>query len=145
MISVVIADDHPLARLAVRSYLELEGDFEVLAEGETGEEAVALVRQERPDLVLLDYQMPVLDGMSAAREISEAFPEVGIVMLTAQDEGGVAREAAGAGVWGFVRKSDPPGVLADILRRVAARESAADGDGLTVILEPDAIGDRPER
>jgi DNA-binding NarL/FixJ family response regulator len=144
LIRVVIADDHPLVRLAVRSYLELEEDFEVIGEAETGEEAVDLVGRERPDLVLLDYQMPVLDGLAAAREIGEAFPEVGIVMLSAVDEGQVENEAAGAGVGEFVNKGDPPDVLADTLRRVATRRASGAREGLTVIVEPEGVTDRPD-
>lgn len=139
MIKVVIADDHPLVRVAVRTYLEAEGGFEVLGEGETGEEAVALVREHRPDVVLLDYQMPVLDGLQAARSIGEAFPEVGIVMLTAVDDRWVAREAASAGVGGFVLKTDPPQALAATLREVAAGDRHE--DTITVIVEPEALGE----
>jgi DNA-binding NarL/FixJ family response regulator len=141
LIRVVIADDHPHVRLAVRSYLDLEDDFEVIGEAETGEEAVDVVRRERPDLVLLDYQMPVLDGLAAARAIGEAFPEVAIVMLSAMDDGHVMTEAAGVGVGGFVHKTDPPDVLAATLRRVANGRSE---EGLTVIVEPEAATERPE-
>lgn len=135
-IKVVIADDHPLVRLALRQSLELEGDFRVLAEVQTGQEAVTAVREEPPDLVLLDYQMPVLDGLGAARAIGEAHPEVGIVMLTAEDDRSIADQAAGAGVRGLVFKSDPAERLIDTLRVVAAGGSTMDPD-LTVIVEPD--------
>jgi len=139
LIKVVIADDHPLVRAAVRTYLEAEGGFEVLGEGETGEEAVALVGEHRPDVVLLDYQMPVLDGLQAARSIGQAFPEVGIVMLTAVDDGWVAQQAAGAGVGAFVLKTDPPQALAATLREVA--EGDRREDTITVIVEPEALGE----
>jgi DNA-binding NarL/FixJ family response regulator len=135
-IKVVIADDHPLVRLALRQSLELEGDFRVLAEVRTGQEAVTAVGQEPPDLVLLDYQMPVLDGLEAARAIREAHPEVGIVMLTAEDDLRITDEAAGAGVRGLVLKSDPAERLIDTMRVVAAGGSTMEPD-LTVIVEPD--------
>lgn len=136
-IKVVIADDHPLVRLALRQSLELEGGFRVLAQVETGEEAVSAVLREPPDLVLLDYQMPVLDGLGAARAIGQAHPEVGIVMLTAEDDLRIADEAAGAGVRGLVLKSDPAERLIDTLRVVAAGGSAMPPD-LTVIVEPES-------
>ena len=136
MIKVVIADDHPLIRMAVRTYLESDGGFDVLAVGETGEQAVDLVEEHRPDVVVLDYQMPVLDGLEAARSIGEAHPDVGIVMLTAADDRRVAKAAAGAGVGGFVLKTDPPEALADTVRRVAAGEEGE--HTLTVIVEPEA-------
>lgn len=140
MIRVVIADDHPLVRVAVRTYLETEGGFDVLAEAETGEEAVDLVREHRPDVVVLDYQMPVLDGLQAAKSIGETFPEVGIVMLTAVEDRRVAQEAAGAGVGGVVLKTDPPEALAATLRRIANGERGE--HTLTVIVEPETLGDR---
>jgi DNA-binding NarL/FixJ family response regulator len=140
LIKVVIADDHPLVRIAVRTYLESDGGFDVLAVGETGEEAVDLVREHSPDVVVLDYQMPVLDGLEAARTIGETHPDVGIVMLTAADDRRVAREAAGAGVGGFVLKTDPPEALADTVRRVAAGEPGE--HTLTVVVEPDRLRDR---
>lgn len=132
----MIADDHPLTRMAVRAYLESEGGFDVCGVGETGEQALDLVRQHHPDVVVLDYQMPVLDGLEAARSLGETDPDVGIVLLTAADERRVARAAAGAGVGGFVLKTDPPEALADAVRRVAAGGSSH----LTVIVEPDAAG-----
>jgi DNA-binding NarL/FixJ family response regulator len=143
LITVVIVDDHPLVRVAVRSYLEADGGFDVLGEGETGEEGVDLVDRHRPDVVLLDYQMPVLNGLEAAKTIGQRFPDVGVVMLTAVDSRQVATEAAGAGVGGFVLKSDPPAAMAATIREVAAGRRA--GDGLTVIVEPDAATEPTER
>jgi DNA-binding NarL/FixJ family response regulator len=140
LIKVVIADDHPLVRMVVRTYLESDGGFDVLAVGGTGEEAVDLVREHSPDVVVLDYQMPVLDGLEAARTIGETHPDVGIVMLTGADDQRVAREAAGAGVGGFVLKTDPPEALADTVRAVAAGESGE--HTLTVIVEPGGLRDR---
>ena len=142
MIKVVIADDHPLIRMAVRTYLETDGGFDVLAVGETGEQAVDLVREHHPDVVVLDYQMPVLDGLEAARSIGETNPDVGIVMLTAADDRRVAKAAAGAGVGGFVLKTDPPEALADTVRRVAAGEPGE--HSLTVIVEPESGLDRSD-
>ena len=142
MIKVVIADDHPLVRVAVRTYLETEGGFDVLAEGQTGQEALQLVREHRPDVVLLDYQMPVLDGLEAARSIGEAFPEVGIVMLTAVEDRRVTNEAAGAGVGGVVLKTDPPEALAAALREVAAGDRRE--ESITVIVKPASLNERSD-
>ena len=142
LIKVVIADDHPLIRTAVRTYLESQEGFDVLAVGETGEEAVDLVREHSPDVVVLDYQMPVLDGLGAARSIGKTNPDVGIVMLTAADDRRVAQAAAGAGIGGFVLKTDPPEALADTVRRVAAGEEGE--HTLTVIVEPESAPDRPD-
>jgi DNA-binding NarL/FixJ family response regulator len=119
LIRVVIADDHPVLRLAVRKRLEAEGDIEVLAEAGSGEEAIAIVRAVHPDLVILDYQMPNLDGLAAARAIHEALPGVDMVMLTGWDDGDLAPAAIEAGVAGFVSKNEPPDRLVATIRSVA--------------------------
>lgn len=119
VIRVVIADDHPVLRLAVRHRLEAEDDIEVLAEAGSGREAVAIVRAVQPDLVILDYQMPNLDGLEAARAIHEALPNIDLVMLTGWEDGELAEAAVRAGVAGFVSKTEPPDRLLETIRSVA--------------------------
>jgi DNA-binding NarL/FixJ family response regulator len=119
VIRVVIADDHPVLRLAVRHRLEAESDIEVLAEASSGKEAVAIVRTVQPDLVILDYQMPNLDGLEAARAIHEALPHVDIVMLTGWEDRELADAAVRAGVGGFVSKTEPPDRLLETIRSVS--------------------------
>lgn len=108
-----------MLRLAVRQRLEAEGDIEVLAEAGSGEEAVAIVRAVRPDMVILDYQMPNLDGLAAARAIREALPHVDMIMLTGWDDGELATAAVQAGVRGFVSKNDAPDRLVETIRSMA--------------------------
>jgi DNA-binding NarL/FixJ family response regulator len=134
MMTVIIADDHPLVRFAVRQSLEAETDIEVLGEARTGKEIVDLARDLRPDAVVLDYRMPVMDGMSAARIIAQELPGVSILMLTAEEDPVVEEEAIGAGIHRLVQKSDPAGVLA---HRV--REAVAGRTGLRLVVEPDRI------
>ncbi|HEV3473952.1 MAG TPA: response regulator transcription factor [Actinomycetota bacterium] len=119
MIRVVIADDHPVLRLAVRHRLEAEDDIEVLAEAGSGQEAVAIVRAVQPDLVVLDYQMPNLDGLEAARAIHVALPDVVVVMLTGWEDRDLADAAERAGVAGFVLKSESPDRLLETIRSLA--------------------------
>jgi DNA-binding NarL/FixJ family response regulator len=119
VIRVVIADDHPVLRLAIRHRLEAESDIEVLAEASSGEEAVAIVRAVQPDLVILDYQMPNLDGLEAARAIRAALPHVDMVMLTGWEDTDLANAAIKAGVSGFVSKTEPPERLVETIRSVA--------------------------
>ncbi len=119
VIRVVIADDHPVLRLAVRRRLEAEEDIEVLAEASSGEEAIAIVRAVQPDLVILDYQMPNLDGLEAARAIRAALPDVDMVMLTGWEDSDLSKAAIKAGVSGFVSKTEPPERLVETIRSVA--------------------------
>lgn len=135
MIKIIIADDHPLVRFAVRQSLDAEDDLEVMAEARTGRDLVDLTRQLRPDAVVLDYQMPVMDGMSAARVLAEELPRVRILMLTSEEDPIVLEEATRAGVHAFVAKTDPAEVLPRRVRQAMAGR-------VQVVVEPDGLNDR---
>jgi DNA-binding NarL/FixJ family response regulator len=117
-IRVLIADDHPLVRFAVRRCLEWEESIEVVGEASTGEEAVELARRFRPDAVLLDYLMPVLDGVAATKAILEELPGVAILMLTGQDDAVLEEKAIEAGVHRLIRKDEPAEALLRTLYEV---------------------------
>jgi DNA-binding NarL/FixJ family response regulator len=119
MIRVVIADDHPSVRTALRHVLEIEADFEVVGEAHDGAHAVEIAERTQPDLVVLDYRMPQLNGVDAAREILRRFPDVILVMLSGDEDATVATEAAEAGVASYVSKSDRPEELLVAMRRAA--------------------------
>ncbi|HEX2025535.1 MAG TPA: response regulator transcription factor [Actinomycetota bacterium] len=133
-ITVVIGDDHPLVRFAVRQTLEADEAIEVLGEGRTGREVVDLARDLRPDAVVLDYRMPVMDGMAAARIISEELPRTRILMLTGEEDPVVVEEAVDAGVHGFVQKTDPSDALPRWIR-----ESVQTRPELKVVADPDGL------
>jgi two-component system response regulator DesR len=135
LIKIIIADDHPLVRFAVRQSLDAEDDLEVMAEARTGRDLVDLTRQLRPDAVVLDYQMPVMDGMSAARVLAEELPRVRILMLTSEEDPIVLEEATRAGVHAFVAKTDPAEVLPRRVRQAMAGR-------VQVVVEPDGLNDR---
>jgi DNA-binding NarL/FixJ family response regulator len=120
VIRVIVVDDHPLVRFAVRSSLEAEDDLVVLGEGKTGKDAVELARALRPDAAVLDYQMPVMDGVSAARIISRELPEIRILMLTAEEDPVVEEDAAEAGILGLVPKTGPADALPHAIRLAVA-------------------------
>lgn len=133
MIRVVIADDHPHVRSALRHVLELETDFDVVAEAEDGIQAVEKVVKTRPDLVILDYQMPQLDGVQVAREIARQVPATAMVMLTSEDDPRVRAAAATAGVDRYMLKSGRADELLRTLRAVADRR----GEPISVIVAPE--------
>jgi DNA-binding NarL/FixJ family response regulator len=137
VIKVVIADDHPLVRFAVRSSLEGADSVEVVGEAATGREAVDLARRFQPDAVFLDYQMPVLDGMGAAREILVDVPDVAVLMLTAEDDPVLAEQADRAGVHRVVRKDQPAEALLRNLNEVLASVRSGDQDQLDIVVDPD--------
>lgn len=120
---ILIADDHPLIRRALRRDLESSG-FEVCGEARTGAEAVESALRVRPDLCLLDVQMPEGGGLAAAEQIRRALPTVRVVLLTAvPDEAGVLA-AARAGADGYLAKDMYPGRLREIIYAIADGETA---------------------
>jgi len=115
--SVVIADDHQMFRQGLTILLEAEG-FHVVGEAENGQEAIRLTRQHNPQIAVLDYSMPVLNGLDAAREIRRQSPETAVVMLTMYDDERYALEALNCGVRGFVLKHQTSADLINAIREV---------------------------
>jgi DNA-binding NarL/FixJ family response regulator len=100
----MIADDHPAVRAGLVAVILAEGDLAVAGEADTGEEAVALYRRQRPDVVLMDLRMPVLDGVEAIRRIIAEFPEARVVALTTYQGDADVRRALDAGARGYLLK-----------------------------------------
>lgn len=134
MIRVVIADDHPHVRSALRHVLELESDFVVVGEAEDGTQAVDQVVMTRPDLVILDYRMPHLDGVQVARRLQRVMPTTAMVMLTSEDDPRVRALAEDAGVDNYLLKSGRADELLRTLRAAALHH----GEPLTVVVKPQA-------
>lgn len=126
MIRVVLVDDQPLVRTGIRALLERADDVEVVGEAADGRDGVALVRRARPDVVLMDLQMPVLDGVVATREIVGELGEDGprVVVLTTFDDDANLFAALRAGASGFLLKDASPEELRSAVR------TAASGDAL---------------
>jgi two-component system, NarL family, response regulator DesR len=127
MIRLLLADDEDLLRGALAALLELEADLTVVAEAATTTDAVRLARQHRPDIAVLDLEMPPADGLVAATQIRAELP-TRIVMVTRHARPGVLRRALSAGVSGFVPKTTPAARLAEILRDIAAGRRYVDPD-----------------
>ena len=127
MIRLLLADDEDLLRGALAALLELEEDLSVVAEAATSTDAVRLAREHRPDIAVLDLEMPPADGLRAAEEIRAALP-TRIVLVTRHARPGVLRRALSAGVSGFVPKTTPAARLAEIIRDIASGRRYVDPD-----------------
>src|ERR687891_2787151 len=106
-IRLVVADDHPVVRDGLRAMLETQPDIDVVGEATTGAEAVAIVRSLRPDLVLMDLQMPDLDGTTATRHIRAEYEGVHVLILTTYDTDADISRAVDAGATGYLLKGRP--------------------------------------
>jgi two-component system response regulator DesR len=120
MIKLLLADDQALVRGALSALLGLEPDLQVVAEVGDGAAVVAAVLEHRPDVALLDVEMPGLDGISATAAVRKAAPEVKVLIVTTFGRPGYLRRALQAGASGFVVKDTPAAQLADAVRRVHA-------------------------
>ena len=123
MIRVALADDQELVRTGFRMILESEGDITVVGEAEDGAQAFEIVRRERPDVVLMDVRMPVLDGIAATARIVTAGLPTRVLVLTTFDLDEVVFEALRAGAAGFLLKTGPADDLVRAVRVVASGES----------------------
>jgi two-component system response regulator DesR len=126
VIRVLIAEDQAMVRGALASLLSLEDDIEVVAEVERGDRVLAEARARRPDVALLDIEMPGLDGISAAAALAQELPSTRTVILTTFGRPGYLRRALDAGAAGFLLKDAPAGELAAAVRDVAAGRRALD-------------------
>jgi two-component system, NarL family, response regulator NreC len=111
---ILLADDHVIVRQGLRLLLQREG-FEVIGEAANGQEAIRVARESCPDVAVLDYAMPLLNGIDAAREILQACPRSKAILLTMHTDDQYVLEALKTGVTGFVVKSQAP---ADLIRAV---------------------------
>lgn len=118
--NVLIADDHPAMREGLCALLEREGNFNVVAQAEDGMQAVALFREHRPQLTVLDLHMPRMDGLAAVTAILNEFPQALIVVLTSYEGDARVARALALGARAYVVKTSHPRDLAAALRRVLA-------------------------
>jgi DNA-binding NarL/FixJ family response regulator len=123
MTSVLIADDQALVRVGLRKILGAEPELTVVGEAADGEDAITETRRLRPDLVLMDIRMPVLDGIEATRRIVRAQPATRVLILTTFGLDSYVYDALRAGASGFMLKDAPPEEIAAAVRIVAAGEA----------------------
>jgi DNA-binding NarL/FixJ family response regulator len=125
-IRVVLADDHAVVRKGIREFLEEEGDIVVVAEAADGDQAVALVAEHEPDVVVLDIQMPGVSGIEAGRRIKTDHPEVRVLILTAYDDEPYIFALLKAGADGYILKNADSAQLIQAVRAVHGGESPLD-------------------
>ena len=123
MTTILIADDQALVRVGLRKILESEPELTVVGEASDGEEAVDGARRLRPDVVLMDIRMPVLDGVEATRRIADAQPGTRVLILTTFALDTYVYDALRAGASGFMLKDAPPEEIAAAVRIVASGEA----------------------
>ena len=121
---VMIADDHDTVRSIVRTLLTMEGDFEVVAEASNGREAVNLAQIHRPDIIIMDMTMPMLDGISATREVLQVLPETKVLIFSANQDPAASRAALAAGAVGFIKKPTSRKLLITAMRDAVRIKSA---------------------
>lgn len=120
MIRVLLADDEDLIRVALAALLGLEPDLEVVAQASDGRAAVDAALAHRPDVAVVDLEMPALDGLEVTTELAQVLPSCAVVILTGRGRPPHLQPALAAGAKGFVPKGSPGGALADVIRRVHA-------------------------
>jgi DNA-binding NarL/FixJ family response regulator len=122
-IRIVIADDHPIFRAGLQGLLSASEDFEVVGEAANGREAVSVVRHTAPEVLLVDLQMPELDGVGTIRQLKEIAPTTRILVLTTYDSDGDILRAVEAGATGYLLKDTPREELFKAIRATARGDS----------------------
>jgi DNA-binding NarL/FixJ family response regulator len=122
-IRILLVDDQALFREGIRTLLSLQPDFEVVGEAANGEEALRLTERLRPQVVLMDLRMPVLDGVAATRQLREIRPECRVIVLTTFDDDELVFEGLRAGALGYLLKDVPSDKLFEAVRVAARGES----------------------
>jgi DNA-binding NarL/FixJ family response regulator len=123
MIRVIIADDQPVVRGGLRMILEAQDDIEVVGEAATGTEAVELARTRKPEVVLMDIRMPILDGIEATRQLLATTRDSRVLVLSTYGLEEYVYEALKAGASGFLLKTESPEQLTQAVRTIAAGDA----------------------
>jgi len=135
MIRVLLADDQAVVRAGLRTILGAQTDVEVVAEAADGAEAVTLTKALKPDVVMMDIRMPVVDGIEATRRLTELPTPTRVLVLTTYGIDEYVYDALRAGAAGFLLKTDPPDRIVDAVRVVAAGDALLGPDTTRRLIE----------
>jgi len=134
-IRLLIVDDHAVLRAGLRMLLDVQPDMTVVAEADSGEDAVAQARQQRPDVILLDLSLPGMGGLEAIRRLREVDPAMRVLVLTMHDDEGYLRRALEAGSAGYVLKRAADAELVSAIRAVAGGGTYLHREHVAVLLQ----------
>ncbi|MBD2750578.1 response regulator transcription factor [Microvirga sp. BT688] len=135
MTRILIADDHDVLRTGLRALIETRSGWVVVAESRDGLEALRAAKASRPDIVVLDYAMPIMNGIEVARQLRARPPRPEILIFTMHDDDAILREAVLAGVRGYLLKSDAQGHLLEAIATLARHEAYISGQVSGTLLE----------
>lgn len=145
MIRLLLCDDHAMFRQGVRSILETEEGLRISGEAATGREAVRHALQVRPDIILMDIQMPELDGVAASKEILAEWPEAKVIILTMYRQDRYVFEAIKVGAKGYLLKDSGADELVTAIRQVAEGETLLSPElAVSILDEFHKVSDLPE-
>jgi two-component system, NarL family, response regulator LiaR len=132
---VLLVDDHDSIRKSLRQLIELRAEFEVVGEGSNGSEAIERTEQLRPDIILMDMNMPVMDGVQATRVIKERYPKIQVLALTAFADMSLVSEMVKAGASGYLLKGGSSKELLDSLQAISRGQGALDKEVTRGVME----------
>lgn len=144
MIKVLIVDDHEMVRLGISSYLGVQSDMEVVGEAENGQEAVEKALELRPDAILMDVVMPVMDGIDATKEILKQWPEAKIIILTSFIDDEKVYPAIEAGAASYILKTSTAAEIAKAIRATANGESVLEPEVTTKMMNRMSQKNQPQ-
>lgn len=133
-IRILLADDHTVLRQGIAQVLENQDDMQVIAHASNGNEAVELTRTHKPDVVLIDINMPDLNGVKATQIIKQEFPEIGVLILTMYQKDEYLLDAIKAGADGYLLKEVEMSVLVSSIRKVASGDAVIDPSMVSKLL-----------
>lgn len=135
MLKVLIADDHALIRQGLKALLSLEDDITVSGEAQNGEETLALIKQYKPDVVLMDINMPGMTGIQVIKRIKSEALLTKVILLTVENDKNILLQAIEIGADGYVLKDSPPSELIEGIKRVAKGENYIDKSLVSILFQ----------